>query len=132
MVFEESRLKFKFSDRSLVVKFDDTKFYRNLFNSLPESKSVDFIVVDNDSISFIEVKNCNGDEGNCRWRIAPNNHKRTAALSSIGIEGRNSLDIEVPQKVAMTLAALAGAGSFGKNKSSLDKLTNIVSRICQD
>ena len=123
MEFEESRLKFKFSDRSLVVKFDDTKFYRNLFNSLPESKSVDFIVVDNDSISFIEVKNCNGDEG---WRIAPNNHKRTAALSSIGIEGLNILDIEVPQKVAMMLSSLAVSGSFGKNKSSLDELNNIV------
>ena len=79
MEIEESRLKFKFPDKSHVIKFDDTKFYRNLFNSLPESKGIDFIAIENDSISFIEVKNCIGDEGNCRWRIAPNNHKRASA-----------------------------------------------------
>ncbi|MCI8672631.1 MAG: hypothetical protein HFI89_03960 [Lachnospiraceae bacterium] len=129
MEIEESRLKFKFPDKSHVIKFDDTKFYRNLFNSLPESKGIDFIAIENDSISFIEVKNCIGDEGNCRWRIAPNNHKRATTSTSIDIGERNSLDIEVPQKVAMTLAALSGARSFGENKSSLDELIEVIKTV---
>lgn len=123
---EESRLKFAFPDGSKVIKFDDTIFYRKFFNSLPDSKGVDFIVTENDSISFIEVKNCLGDEGNCRWRIFPNNQKKTTTHTKVDVEGRNSLDIEVPQKVAMTLAALFGAGSFGKNKPSLEGMEEII------
>ena len=72
---EESGLKFQFSTNDTVIKFDDTKFYREYFNKLPEAKGVDFISVDKGKIAFIEVKNCTGDEGNCRWRIAPNNQK---------------------------------------------------------
>lgn len=49
--------------------FDDTNFYRNLFNALPGSKGVDFLSVDAEYVAFIEVKNCQGDEGNCRWRM---------------------------------------------------------------
>lgn len=73
---EESGLKFLFPQNDTVVKFDDTKFYRDYFNKLPEAKGVDFISVDKDKIAFIEVKNCTGDESNCRWRIAPNNQKK--------------------------------------------------------
>lgn len=61
---EESKLMFEFPEGSHVVKFDDTKYYRNLFNSLPDSKGVDFVLLEKDAISFIEVKNCLGDEGN--------------------------------------------------------------------
>lgn len=107
---EESRLKFGFYDGSKVIKFDDTLFYRKFFNLLPDSKGVDFITVNKDAIAFIEVKNCKGDEGNCRWRISPNNKKRSTSHTMVNVEGRNSLDIEVPQKVSMTLAALMGAG----------------------
>lgn len=126
---EESGLKFEFSQGSLVTKFDDTKYYRKLFNALPESKGVDFIAVEKNSISFIEVKNCLGDEENCRWRIAPDNRKRTTTSTKINVEGRNSLDIEVAQKVAMTLAALVGAMSFGETKSSLDELKEIIEAV---
>ena len=38
VIKEESGLKFGFPDENSVVKFDDTKYYRNLFNALPESK----------------------------------------------------------------------------------------------
>lgn len=126
---EESRLKFGYQEGSHVVKFDDTKYYRNSFNSLPESKGVDFVVVQRDSISFIEVKNCLGDEGNCRWRIIPDNRKRMTASTKVNIDGRNSLDIEVSQKVAMTLAALVGARSFWEDKSSLEDLKEIVETV---
>ena len=42
---EESRLKFRFAENDTVIKFDDTKFYRDYFNKLPEAKGVDFISV---------------------------------------------------------------------------------------
>lgn len=123
---EESKIKFAFSDDSKVIKFDDTSYYRKFFNALPKSKGVDFISISDDSVAFIEVKNCRGDEGNCRWRIYPNNQKRDTSHATVDVDGRDSLDIEVPQKVAMTLAALAGAESFGDNKSSLKDLKDIL------
>ncbi|MGN0293255.1 MAG: DUF6661 family protein [Lachnospiraceae bacterium] len=129
---EESGLKFGFPDESIAIKFDDTKYYRDLFNALPESKGVDFVAAGRDAISFIEVKNCLGDEGNCRWRIAPNNQKRDTASTTVDVEGRDSLDIEVSQKVAMTLAALTGARTFGDRKTSLDELKEIITAIFSD
>ena len=126
---EESGLKFGFPEGYAAIKFDDTKYYRDFFNALPESKAVDFISVGKDSISFIEVKNCTGDEGNCRWRIFPNNQKRDTTSTTVDVSGRDSLDIEVSQKVAMTLAALAGARTFGERKSSLDELQEVIAAV---
>ena len=116
---EESRLKFQFAENDTVIKFDDTRFYRDYFNKLPEAKGVDFISVAKDKIAFIEVKNCIGDEGNNRWRIAPDNRKRNTTHTSVNVEGRDSLDIEIAQKTAMTVAALVGAKSFGNTKECL-------------
>ena len=45
-VREESGLKFQFPENETVIKFDDTKFYRDYFNKLPNAKGVDFISVD--------------------------------------------------------------------------------------
>ena len=59
---EESGLKFQFSENHTVIKFENTKFYRDYFNKLSEEKVIDFISVDKDKIAFIEVKNCTGDE----------------------------------------------------------------------
>ena len=42
---EESRLKFQFAENDTVIKFDDTKFYRDYFNKLPEAKGVDFMML---------------------------------------------------------------------------------------
>lgn len=126
---EESRLKFGFPDGSKVVKFDDSVFYRKYFNELPDSKGVDFIAVEKDNISFIEVKNCTGDEGNCRWRIYPNNRKKDTSHTKVNVKGRDSLDIEVPQKVAMTLAALSGAKTFEGSKESVEELKEIQETI---
>lgn len=125
-VKEESGLKFAFSEKSTVIKFDDTEFYRKYFNNLPGAKGVDFISVDKSKIVFIEVKNCTGDEGNCRWRIAPDNRKRNTSHTSIEVTGRDSLDIEVSQKVAMTIAALVGAKSFSGRKECVKELDKFV------
>ena len=103
---EESGLMFGFPEGSKVIKFDDTEFYRKSFNILPDSKGVDFIALEKNRISFIEVKNCTGDEGNCRWRISPNNQKKETSHTSLDIEGRDSLDIELPQKVEMIMSEL--------------------------
>ena len=129
---EESGLKFLFPQNNTVVKFDDTKFYRDYFNKLPEAKGVDFISVDKDKIAFIEVKNCTGDESNCRWRIAPNNQKKNTTHTVVNVEGRDSLDIEVAQKTAMTVAALTGAKSFGDTKDCLEELKEYIQFLSSD
>ena len=129
---EESGLKFQFPENDTVIKFDGTKFYRDYFNKLPEAKGVDFISVDKNKIAFIEVKNCTGDEGNCRWRIAPNNQKRNTTHTSVDVEGRDSLDIEVAQKVAMTLSALIGAKTFENTKECVKELKEFVQFLSQD
>ena len=84
---EESRLKFAFPEKNKVIKFDATDFYRDYFNKLPEAKGVDFISVGKKEIAFIEVKNCTGDEGNCRWRIAPDNKKRDTTHTTVNVDG---------------------------------------------
>lgn len=132
VIKEESGLKFIFSDGSSVIKFDDTAYYRKYFNALPSAKGVDFISVKDDSIAFIEVKNCSGDEGNNRWRIFPNNRKKDTSHTTVEVEGRESLDIEIPKKVAMTFAALAGVKSFGENRPSLDELQEIAAGVLDD
>lgn len=131
-VREESGLKFQFPENDTVIKFDDTKFYRDYFNKLPKAKGVDFISVDKNKIAFIEVKNCIGDEGNCRWRIAPNNQKRNKTHTSVNVEGRDSLDIEMAQKTAMTIAALIGAKSFGDTKECLCELREYIQFLSKD
>ena len=129
MVIEESGMQFEFPDNRTTVKFDEELFYRNCFNRFPESKGVDFITDGKDLIAFIEVKNCRGHEGDNRWRIAPNNQKRDTAYVAHDVSGRDSLDIEVAQKAAMTLAALCGTYSFGDRKDSLGKLKEIAAGI---
>lgn len=129
---EESGLKFRFPNKSTVIKFDDTLFYRKYFNKFPGSKGVDFISVDKNKIAFIEVKNCVGDEGNCRWRIAPDNQKRETTHTFVNIEGRDSLDIEVVQKVAMSIAALVGAKSFRDTKECLKELKDFIQFLSND
>ena len=131
MVIEESRLKFEFPEQNKVLKFHDTKFYRNEFNSMPAAKGVDFISLDKSSVAFIEIKNCLGDEANCRWRITPDNRKRETSHTTVDVDGRNSLDIEVAEKIAMTLAALSGAYSFGDSRSALKEITNFSNMVLE-
>lgn len=126
MIFEESRIKFKFADSSKTVKFDDEDFYRKYFNKFPGSKAVDFISLAKGYMAFVEVKNCLGDEGNCRWRISPNNQKKETSHTTVDVEGRDSLDIEVSQKIAMTLAALSGVISYGETRASLHELSELA------
>lgn len=40
VIKEESGLKFGFPEKSIVIKFDDTLFYRDYFNRFPGSKGI--------------------------------------------------------------------------------------------
>ena len=62
MEINESNLTFSFADGTTVIKFDNTDFYRKVFNKLPGSKGVDIIADSNDMLQLIEIKNCTGHE----------------------------------------------------------------------
>lgn len=111
MIIPESNLNFDFLNNIQVAKFDNTKYYEKYFKAMTHSKGVDFIFIANDSLTLMEVKNCSGNENNCRWRIFPNNSKRDTTSTTVATEDRDSLDIEIPLKVAMTLSCLFGANS---------------------
>lgn len=132
MVIEESGLRFEFSEGCTAIKFDDTNFYRKAFNNLPGSKGVDFLVNGSRFFAFVEIKNCTGDEGNCNWRVHPNNSKVGYAPTSVDIKDRDSLDIEVGQKVAMTLAALLGINSYGDKKKDTCELMEYSKALFTD
>ena len=110
MEINESGLTFRFVQDS-ALKFDDTEFYRKQFNSLPGSKGVDILYDSAKWFVMLEIKNCSGQEADNRWRITPNNKK--IHLASENAKDRESLDIELAQKVAMTIACLTGATTFG-------------------
>ena len=48
------------------------------------------------------------------------------------MEGRDSLDIEMAQKTAMTLAALVGSKSFGDTKECLSELREYIEFLSND
>ena len=50
----------------------------------------------------------------------------------VNVEGRDSLDIEVAQKTAMTVAALTGAKSFGDTKDCLEELKEYIQFLSSD
>jgi hypothetical protein len=129
MEIEEGRITFDFPESSKAIKFDDTDYYRKVFNTLPGAKGVDFISIDKYHVAFIEIKNCLGDEGNCRWRIFPNNQKKETSHTTVDVEGRDSLDIEVAEKMAMTLAALSGVLSMSSSKESVEELKTFANRV---
>ncbi len=111
MVMSESGIQFDFDNSFEVIKYDDTPFHKNQFNKLPGSKAVDFVAASNQRVVFMEIKNCLGDEANNRWRIANDNTKRDTIPTGHDVKDRDSLDIEIPEKVAMTMAALGGVYS---------------------
>ena len=123
MEIEESGIGFIFhNDR--VVKFDDSEFYRRYFNCLPHSKGVDFVCEAGGKRALIEVKNCLGHEAENIWRIGSDNAKREVVTPSPG-DDRESLDIEMSLKAAMTIACLCGALSMERGCSHAETLSDI-------
>lgn len=102
MVFEESYLRFEFRDGdwSDLVKYDEEKDYRNLENSMPATKAVDFVGISGGSIHFIEVKNYRGHRIESKPKI-------------------EELDIIIAQKVRDTLAGIVGGVRNSTHKEEL-------------
>ena len=129
VTFEESNLRFTFPDGAAAVKYDDTRFYRNYVNQLPGAKGMDFVSLWKNSVVFTEVKNCEGEEANNRWRIYPDNEKLTTTASKNSTAGRDSLDIEVARKVALTVAGLYGAYTKTNGCESAAELEHLAKEL---
>jgi hypothetical protein len=92
MILEESRLRFNFDDTrwSHLLKYDESKDYKNLCEAIEDTKAVDFIgILNREVLSLIEVKNFRG------YRIE-------------NIPRSSELDLEIAQKVRDTLAGIVG------------------------
>lgn len=111
MEIKESGLIFSFDTDTKAVKFDDTRFYREDFNKLNGGKGVDILASSphRNLIQFIEIKNCSGKESENKWRLGVNNSTRSNVPNGVDEYDRDSLDIEVSRKVAMTISCLYGA-----------------------
>lgn len=128
----ESNIKFEFPDGFYVSKFDDTAFYQDSVNALNGCKAVDFVVAGSRKYAFLEVKNCLGDEANNRWRIGKNNTKRDTVPTNHVVDRRNSLDIEMAQKTASTIAALVGAYSTPTPTQKALECYDVAKMLCDE
>lgn len=94
----EEKLSFAFKDVDFAEKYDDWKHYRNQYNSVcGGSKAVDFLVMKNDEIWLIEVKD---------YR----QYKRSKAID---------LADEVALKVRDTMAGLVSAKFVAKDDGEI-------------
>ena len=122
MNLQESNLCFEFDGTFRAIKFDDTKFYRKKFQLLPDGKGVDFLAKNERTFLLVEVKNCKGHESDNRWRIAPDNRKCSTAPTTVDTTNRVSFDVEISQKVTMTLACLIGVHTQPEYQNHSDEL----------
>lgn len=111
MEISESNLTFSFDSGYEAIKFDEKPFYRKYFNNMPYGKGVDIIANSDETIHLLEIKNCLGHEAENRWRTSINNRKLDSAPRDLDVEKRDSFDIEVAKKVAMSILCLFGAWS---------------------
>lgn len=132
MKIEESGIEFEFPNENYTLKFDDDLYYRTYFTKMNGAKGVDFISSEKKRLLFIEVKNCLGDESNNNWRIYPNNKKVNTSSTQVNTEGRESLDIEVAKKVAMSIANIVGANSFSEKRTTAEKIQPLLKEIASD
>lgn len=130
MNIEENNITFTFSEQMTVTKFDDTKFYRESYNKLPNCKGVDIIADSGEMLQLIEVKNCSGHEAENAWRTSVNNSKLSSAPLTIDVEDRDSLDIEMAKKVASTIACLYGAWTKAQQLDSAKELSHFWKETC--
>jgi len=128
MIINEDKLNFEFDgDKFNAIKFDDTNFYRNYFNKLPESKGVDILAKSDNELLFIEIKDCLGHESENLWRTGVNNSQ----ISQCKNENKRleSFDIEISKKVAMTISCLVGAYTRLSTCQSAQELNEYVGAI---
>lgn len=120
MEIKESGLVFSFDSSTKAIKFDDARFYREDFNKLTGGKGVDILTSspEQNLVQLIEIKNCKGNESENKWRLGVNNSTRSNMPNGVDEYDRDSLDIEVSQKVAMTISCLYGAWTL---KNTVDR-----------
>jgi len=115
MTIREGNQSFSFDDNTLVCKFDETNFYRKFSDDLYGGKGLDVIAQTDNRLMFIEIKDFRADQASNSWRWHIADSKKNKA--NLG-ENKHSLDIEVAQKVIMTIACLYGkwikAGETGE------------------
>lgn len=124
MKISEGNLVFSFDSEYTAIKFDDRPFYREYFNNMPGGKGVDIIADSDDIIHLIEIKNCLGHEQENRWRTSTGNRTLDSAPRDLDVENRDSFDIEVAKKVAMTILCLFGAWSKAERTEKALELEN--------
>lgn len=111
MKVSERDLVFSFDSAYTAIKFDENPFYRDYCNHMPGGKGVDIVADSDEIIHLVEIKNCLGHEAENRWRTSTDNRKLDSAPRDLDVENRDSFDIEVVKKVAMTILCLFGAWS---------------------
>jgi len=122
MTIRESNLSFSFpeEDNSLVIKFDDSRFYRDYFCHQPEGKGMDILACSNQRLQMIEIKNCSGYEAENIWRTRTNNAEQ------------DGFDVEVVKKVASTIACLYGAWSKSQETEKAGELLPLWTYACNN
>lgn len=122
-ILEEGSLSFNFKDEYNVIKFDDSRFYRNHYNHLPEAKGVDFIAYNDNEVIFIEVKDCLGNETENKWRTSCEDKYK----------GEDTFCSEVSKKVASTFSCILGASTYSKDASdSADEISVLLNYVKAD
>lgn len=106
----EGELTFSFGEEFQAVKFDETPFYRNYFGKLPGGKGVDLLSISDESMQFIEIKDCLGYEQDNRERTRIRQSRIASTQSDVHSRSQEGgFDVEIAQKVASTVACLYGA-----------------------
>jgi hypothetical protein len=107
--FDEEHLRFQFDDTWHVIKYDDHRDYRERIEHLDETKALDFVAVQADSLLYlIEVKDFRGH------RIENQERLREGLLA-----------IEVGHKVRDTIAGIVAAHHRGNE----DDWARVVRRM---
>lgn len=122
MDIQESRLNFIFPDEANVVKFDDTRFYRERYERFSGAKGVDILASTASTSYIIEVKDCSN--------TARNQDKWRRSYSSV--QGMDTLADEIASKVAHTYAALGGVLSYGEQCATASELLPIAKSLNND
>lgn len=130
MIINEDKLNFKFDEEQFkAIKFDDTNFYRNYFNKLPEAKGVDILAKSENELLFIEIKDCLGYEDESIWRTGIDNKRIDQYKGKNDSKRLESFDIEISKKVAMTISCLMGADTKSEICQSAEELDDYVKAL---
>lgn len=125
MIIQEGNQSFSFEDKTTVCKFDGTDYYKRFSDDLYGGKGVDIIAKNDKKLMFIEIKDFREDQALNSWRWHVADSEKDKAERG---ENKHSLDIEVAQKVVMTIACLYGIWT---RTSKIEEIDNIILTFCK-